>query len=219
MLARCSGRSRWWFALVVFALVVAKAGPAVAQDVPPVPPHAPLVPPASPAAQDEPRQLVRDGNALFEAGKFKEALQLYEKAYALRQEPKWLFNMAQAHRELKNYGEAIRQYELFLAKIPDHPDKAEVEKLVDELKKKQSAAEEEARKKSVLPTGPLPTLGATPAVVDEPPRPWFKRWYVWAAVGAVVVAAAVIGGVVGSQNPNPSTPVTQFGNMRFFNAR
>ncbi|MDB4967530.1 MAG: hypothetical protein JWN44_3219 [Myxococcales bacterium] len=44
----------------------------------------------------------------------------------------------------------------------------------------------------------LPVQGA-----PIPPLPWFKRWYVWAAVGAVVAGAAVGGIVYGTSERAP----------------
>src|SRR5207253_5437541 len=35
----------------------------------------------------------------------------------------------------------------------------------------------------------------------EKPTPVYKRWWLWTAVGAVVAAGAITGGVLGSQTP------------------
>ena len=48
---------------------------------------------------------------------------------------------------------------------------------------------------------PLPVHGV-PVVAAGPP-PWYKRWYVWAAVGAVVAGGAVAGAVVGTAERAP----------------
>jgi len=40
------------------------------------------------------------------------------------------------------------------------------------------------------------TLVARPR---PPPRPWYKRWYWWTAIGATVTAAVVVGAVVGTR--------------------
>ncbi|HEY2744367.1 MAG TPA: tetratricopeptide repeat protein [Polyangia bacterium] len=47
---------------------------------------------------------------------------------------------------------------------------------------------------------PLPVHGV-PIVVG--PTPWFKRWYVWAVVGAVVAGGAVAGAVAGTAEKAP----------------
>jgi hypothetical protein len=65
-----------------------------------------------------------------------------------------------------------------------------------------------------------PASVAGPVVVSKPApappkerraRPWYKRWWVWAAVGAAVVTAAAVGGAVGAANSPSDTvdaPVT-----------
>jgi hypothetical protein len=47
---------------------------------------------------------------------------------------------------------------------------------------------------------PLPVHGVPIAVG---PTPWYKRWYVWAAVGAVVAGGAVAGAVAGTAEKAP----------------
>ncbi len=39
--------------------------------------------------------------------------------------------------------------------------------------------------------------------VPAPPTPWYKRWYVWAAVGAVAAGGAIVGAVVGTAEHAP----------------
>jgi len=46
----------------------------------------------------------------------------------------------------------------------------------------------------------LPVHGV-PAVTG--PTPWYKRWYVWAAVGAVVAGGAITGAIVGTAEKAP----------------
>ena len=48
------------------------------------------------------------------------------------------------------------------------------------------------------------------AAANAPPKPWFKRWYVWAAAGAALVLGAVIIGVAassGGQEPFVVPPI------------
>jgi hypothetical protein len=47
---------------------------------------------------------------------------------------------------------------------------------------------------------PLPVHGV-PAVTAT--QPWFKRWYVWAAVGGVVAGGVIIGAVAGTAERAP----------------
>ena len=52
------------------------------------------------------------------------------------------------------------------------------------------------------PERPIPlAVHGVPAVAA--PTPWYKRWYVWAAVGAVVAGGAITGAVVGTAEKAP----------------
>ena len=72
-------------------------------------------PPKKPTAeQKEADRHFKAGVALFKEAKFKEALAEFERAYEIAPHPLVLYNIAGCHRELSNYGEAIRFYERFL---------------------------------------------------------------------------------------------------------
>jgi hypothetical protein len=78
-----------------------------------VPAHA-KEPKKSTAEQKEADRHFKAGVALFKEGKFKEALAEFERAYEITPHPLVLYNIAGCHRELSNYGEAIRFYERFI---------------------------------------------------------------------------------------------------------
>jgi len=66
------------------------------------------------AEQKEADRHFKSGVALFKEAKFKEALAEFERAYEIAPHPLVLYNIAGCHRELSNYGEAIKFYERFL---------------------------------------------------------------------------------------------------------
>lgn len=74
------------------------------------------------AEQKEADRHFKNGVALSNEGKYKEALAEFERAYELAPHPLVLYNIAGCHRELSNYAEAIKFYERFLdegkGKIP-----------------------------------------------------------------------------------------------------
>jgi len=52
------------------------------------------------------------------------------------------------------------------------------------------------------PERPIPlAVHGVPLVLA--PQPWYKRWYVWAAVGAVVAGGAIVGAVAGTAEKAP----------------
>jgi tetratricopeptide (TPR) repeat protein len=152
------------------------------------------------AAETQARALVADGNKLYEAGQFEAALKLYVRAYAQVANPNWLFNMAQCHRELGRLRDAIRLYELYLLKVPATPDRADVEALIKELTERERTA------KSVLPsTDAAPRNTLLQGSADRPsPNPWYRRWYVWAGIGAVIAGGVAAGVVLGTRSEGSS---------------
>jgi tetratricopeptide (TPR) repeat protein len=56
-----------------------------------------------------------------------------------------------------------------------------------------------------------PAVSVEASATTAPSNPWYRRWYVWTAVAAVVAGAVVAGVVVGTRGPG--TPSTEFGNQ------
>jgi tetratricopeptide (TPR) repeat protein len=180
---------------------------------------------AEPAANvDRARKLVREGNALYQVGRFADAARLYEEAHRVRPRPGTMFNLAQCYRQLKNYERAIFLFRSYLELAPQAPDRADVEatitrlqKLLDHERSAQAGPPPPTTLKPssgpVLPGGssliaegaPRPEAAGAPAAAATGPtggpadtpqeRRWYQRWYTWAIVG-LVVAGGVAGGVV-----------------------
>jgi tetratricopeptide (TPR) repeat protein len=179
------------------------------------------------------RELVREGNSAYRIGRFEDALAAYERAYKLFPDPRLLYNLAQCHTQLRHYDRAIFLYQSFLDQSPQVPDRPRIEQTIAELKARADAERMKAapapvpvppaNKTPLLPqAAPAPlTVAAVPAAptptTDETPRPWYKRWYVWTAVGLLVaggVAAGVVLGTRGGGNLQP--PGSALGNHTLF---
>src|SRR5262245_12678664 len=81
----------------------------------------PAPPPPTPATQsdvEQARTFLRQANLLYSEGKYKEALPLYERVYRLYPTPNTMFNLAQTHRQLKSYEQAIEGYRTYLTMAP-----------------------------------------------------------------------------------------------------
>jgi hypothetical protein len=68
-------------------------------------------------------------------GDLRTALGLYEKAYAISAHPSTIYNLADVQRRLSMLRAAIKSYETYLVMSPDAKDRADVEKVIDELSK------------------------------------------------------------------------------------
>ena len=89
------------------------------------------------------KALFGEGNQHYSLGEFDQAMASYSLAYRLKPLPAFLFNIAQCHRKLGHYIDAIAMYQNYLVGVPDAPNKDVVESLIKEAKDRQS--EEEAR--------------------------------------------------------------------------
>jgi tetratricopeptide (TPR) repeat protein len=112
------------------------------------------------------------GKKAYTLGHFPEAIEEFEKAYDLKPEPVFLFNIAQSHRQNGNLQRAIFFYRRYLEADPGAKDRADIEKRITDAEA-QLAAEKE---RSLAPPPPVvapqpaptPSPSAAPAPVPEP---------------------------------------------------
>ncbi len=176
---------------------------------------------ASPADVEKAKQLYLSATKHFDLAEYSEALADYKEAYRLKDDPVFLYNIAQCYRKLNQYPEAVTFYKNYLRRKPDAANADEVQ---GKIKTLEEAIATQEKANSQNPTGPLePGTGGdtTPPPdkhvdlqVPEPPpvapsehhTPIYKKWWLWTAVGAVVVAGVVIGvAASGSSSPSGTT--------------
>jgi tetratricopeptide (TPR) repeat protein len=97
--------NRWWLVTLVLALHTAAA---CADDLPPDP----LARPNDPIARD----YLLQGNRLYRQHELARAIDAYAAGSVRDDTPVFLYNLAQCHRQLGNYAEAIWHYERFVAR-------------------------------------------------------------------------------------------------------
>lgn len=97
----------------------------------------------------------KKGRTHYDLGRFEEAIVEFERAYELKQDGAFLFNIAQGYRQTGNAIKAVFFYKRYLAIFPNAPNRPNVEKQIADLEPlaaKQAAdeklkQEEERRKK------------------------------------------------------------------------
>lgn len=185
--------------LLACSLALGLAGPARAQEAPP---------PASASPSDEEARALHTAATLaFEQGRFDEARERFEEAYALSRLPQLLNNIAAAadrggHEEI-----ALARYEAYLEAVPDAPNRSFVEGRVRVLREAiarrapagpsaSDAASEpaagDASSADAAPPGgtPAPSSGSSGGVDYTLPGVLF-------GVAAATGIAAVVTGVLG----------------------
>ena len=140
------------------------------------------------ATRKQAREHYQKGTTAYDLGHYDAAISEYEAAYALFNEPTILYDLGQAHRLARHPDQAIHFYKMYLSKVPDAPNRAEVEAKLAAL----NTAVEQERKARTLPpdhtlkppetnppvasptqpTAPTTTAPTTPApTTTTPPEP------------------------------------------------
>jgi tetratricopeptide (TPR) repeat protein len=165
-------------------------------------------------AQQEDVAKARDhykrGTKAYDLGRYLEAAREYETAYEIKDDPALLYNIAQAYRLGGDHANALRSYRSFLRRLPNAPNRPDVETKIAELQKVIDAqAKAAAQSAELAKQPPLSTAApsASPAsdgaskslalTASAPPRkqPLYKQWWPWTIGGVVLVGVAVGVGV------------------------
>src|SRR6478609_1908298 len=109
---------------------------------------------AAPAAADKNRArvLFREATQHYKLREFNSALDSFKEAYRNFEDPVFLYNIAQCHRQLGHKEEAIRFYKTYLHDVPNAANESEVRALMATLEQ-QAQEEHDARQKA---TGAAP---------------------------------------------------------------
>jgi tetratricopeptide (TPR) repeat protein len=155
------------------------------------------------ATDTEAAEHVAQGRRMYLLGRYQEAIAEYRRAYELRADPQFLFDTAEAYRELGATEQALFYYKRYLAAAPRAPNRDLVEDRVAELEVLRERA---------------PATALTPppsATAKAKPRPLWRRWWIWTAVG-VALAAGITAAALATRSSQPSVPGSDLGDHKFF---
>ena len=119
------------------------------------------------------REHAQKGSAFMDLGKYAEAAAEYEAAYADKQDPALLLNMAQAYRLAGNGNKAVFFYRKYLQHVPKSPYRADIEEKIAALEKSGATgnvAPPPAGENPVAPPTTPPATGPT-TPTSPPPEP------------------------------------------------
>jgi tetratricopeptide repeat protein len=126
------------------------------------------------AAADETsaaREHAQKGKAFMDLGKYNEAAAEYEAAYAEKQDPTLLLNLAQAYRMAGNGNKAIFFYRKYLQHVPKSPYRADIEDKIATLEKGGATGSVAPPPVGENPVTPPPPPTVPPAPPGPPPGP------------------------------------------------
>ena len=189
-------------AMLVLAAADARAQTTTAADS--APPDSPATPPRPVDAEVDRHAAL--GQQLLEHGRTQDAIAEFRRAYELRADPRFLFDIAEGYRRLGLVDQARFFYDRYLAAAPDAPDRDEVEAALAALGRPKPP-----------PAAPPPSLARDVVIVPVAPEsapPLWRRWWAWTAFGALV--AAGIATVLLTHHDDTAVPATALGDKRFY---
>jgi tetratricopeptide (TPR) repeat protein len=162
----------------------------------------------SAAAMESARREYQQGVSHYEAGRFEEALQAFQRAYALAQLPDLLVNQAKAAERLRRYEDSAAYLERYLGVNPKAPDREQIRAEIVRLRKLAAESPPVVPQPGVTVTPPPVTPPTPPGVTTAPPLtpappprgwqgpPWPALGLMGGGVVLLVIGAGLGGGAM-----------------------
>lgn len=142
------------------------------------------------------RGLFQAGRASYDAGKYEDALKYFQQAYDLSQRPGLLYNIGQASDRVHDDRRTIEVFRLYLERVPDADNRAEVEGRLRSLERIVELEDAEARQQQAATDASasnqvqiVPTSTRAESAGDGP---GLAPWLVIGGGGAVLVTGVVL---------------------------
>lgn len=213
-----------WFASAVL-LWTALASAQTAPNAPSAAPSATQSPQAGAPSKDQRslREILDSAKLLFDAGSYDQAIAEFQAAYAKRQIPTLLFNIAQAHRKAGHFAEALALYERFLkddpksALLPEaeaHAAAMRARLDAERASQEREAAERLAQRRTeeaeaLAKAREVERQKADEAlllVAKQKEKPIYKKAWFWGVLGGLAAAGAITAGaIIAVQQKEPSS--------------
>ena len=92
---------------------------------------------ATARAQDKPvdpkvaaKEHYTRGTSFYDLGRYDDAIKEFEAAYQLKNDPAFLYNLAQSYRQAGNHEQAVHFYKTYLRYVPKAPNRADIEEKI-----------------------------------------------------------------------------------------
>ena len=170
------------------------------------------------AGEETARAHHEQGRLAASLGRFETAISEYRRAYELKADPSYLYDIAEAHRALGASERAVFFYRRYLSTHPNPPNRPEVESQIAQLEPSlppDAAATAAAANPAPPPPSPLAIAAPAQHGVSEHERSVVGRWWFWTAVGALAAAGATVAILAATRDSGGAeVPPSRLGNMR-----
>ncbi len=112
------------------------------------------------------REHYKRGTTLYDLGKYVEAIQEFQQAYEIKDDPVLLYNIAQSFRLSNQYSEALRFYKTYLRRAPKAPNRDEVETKIADM---ENLIQQQQRVQTMPSVDAIPPKGDKPANIGARP--------------------------------------------------
>ena len=103
------------------------------------------------------------GTSFYDLGKYDDAIREFEAAYQLKNDPAFLYNLAQSYRQAGNHERAVHFYKTYLRYVPNAKNRADIE---DKIKTEEQLV---AKGPGTTTTPPATTTAPPPTTTTPPP--------------------------------------------------
>jgi tetratricopeptide (TPR) repeat protein len=197
-------------------VLVASLGGATTAHAAEAPPAAKAAPDVSAGVDAEAQRHATLGQRFLERGEGQRAVGEFRRAYELRADARFLFDIAESYERIGLDDQARFFYDRYLRAAPDALDRDEVEERLGAIDKRTAGAKPPVP--SALPAPAPPSFAhdvvVLPVADTPPPRPLWKRWWPWASLGALVAGTAVA--IYALDRALTPAPATSLGDKTFY---
>jgi tetratricopeptide (TPR) repeat protein len=178
---------------------------------------------SQPLNQREAKASYEEGARHYYLMEYDEALTSFKDAFRAKDDPAFLFNIAQCLRKLGRLDEASTFYQIYLRRAPDAGNRAEVERHLDDIEGQMATTAPPpepnqppiprrfSAQDTTIPFNPQIDLSPQhPAIKDHP---LYKRWWFWTAAGAVAAGTTATIIILTRHDP-AAIPSSMLGSQR-----
>ncbi len=160
------------------------------------------------SVEEEARALFVAGRSAFDAGRYDDALERFQRSYELSPRPALLYNVAVALDRLRRDQDALDAYERYLRTVEDTDERRTIEGRIDALhaaiEERRAEHEHEREAQAAANARVAPD---EPGTHEDDRGSVASKWWFWTIVGLAVAGGATAAIVVATSGGGIEAPI------------